>query len=271
MRHRNLAVHRTIVVVDIEGFGDRRRTNRNQVEVRSGLYKVMQDAFYHARIPWVDDGHEDRGDGVFVLISGDIPKILFVESLPTALASALREYNASHSQQEQFRLRMALHAGEVNYDKHGATATDINLAFRLLEAKELKASLANSTGLLAFITSSRFYKEVVRDNVADADVYRRIWVRVKETSTVGWMYPPERILPTREPSTIDAPTIARSPLARLHLAYTGALTKPITLADELGDLHIPTLRDGYIDHRIRSAKLDVSSQPAHESGGRAFQ
>jgi len=131
MQHGSLAVYRTIVVVDIEGFGDRRRTNRNQV-VLNGLYKVMQDAFYHAGIPWVDDGHEDRGDGVFVLVSGDIPKGLFVESLPSALVSALREHNAAHSQEERIRLRMALHAGEVNYDEHGATATSINLAFRLL-------------------------------------------------------------------------------------------------------------------------------------------
>lgn len=43
------------------------------------------------------------------------------------------------------------------------------------------------------------------------------------------------------------------------------MTKPITLADELGGLQIPTLRDGYIDHRVRVAKLGVSSEPAHES------
>ena len=199
MQRRSLAVYRTIVVVDIEGFGDRRRTDLNQVAVRDGLYKVMQDAFYHAGIPWVDDGHEDRGDGVFVLISGDIPKSLFVESLPSALVSALREHNTTHSPEEQIRLRMALHAGEVNYDDHGATATSINLAFRLLEAEQLKASLANSAGLLTFILSSRFYEDVVRNNVADADVYRRVWVHVKETYTVGWIYPPDRIIPASEP------------------------------------------------------------------------
>ena len=265
MQRRSLAVHRTIVVVDIEGFGDRRRTDLDQVAVRNGLYKVMQDAFYHAGIPWVDDGHEDRGDGVFVLVSGDIPKSLFVESLPSALVSALREHNISHSQEERIRLRMALHAGEVNYDDHGATATSIILAFRLLEAKQLKASLANSTGLLAFIISSRFYEEVVRNNVADADVYRRVLVHVKETSAVGWIYPPDRIIPTSEPTIKGASDIARSPLARLHLAYTNALSKPITLADELGGLQIPTLRDGYIDHRIRISKQGVSSEPAHES------
>ena len=36
---------------------------------------------------------------------------------------------------------MALHAGEVNYDEYGVTAASINLAFRLLDAEELKDAL----------------------------------------------------------------------------------------------------------------------------------
>jgi hypothetical protein len=42
------AVHRTIVVVDVEGFGDRRLTNAHQVAVRDGLHRVMREAFGHA-------------------------------------------------------------------------------------------------------------------------------------------------------------------------------------------------------------------------------
>lgn len=100
MKHRRLAVHRTIVVVDVEGFGDRRRTNRNQVAVRKGLYRVMRDAFHHAGIPWADDGHEDRGDGVFVLVPAEVPKSLFVESLPSALVMELRAHNETHPREE---------------------------------------------------------------------------------------------------------------------------------------------------------------------------
>jgi hypothetical protein len=49
-----LAVHRAIVVVDVEGFGDRRRTNAHQVAVRDGLYRVMRQAFGRAGISWGD-------------------------------------------------------------------------------------------------------------------------------------------------------------------------------------------------------------------------
>ena len=127
-----LAVHRTIVVVDVEGFGDRRRTNRHQLAVREGLYHAMQGAFDRAGIPWAGCGREDRGDGLFILVPAEVPKGLFVELLPSVLAAALRLHNDTHPGQERIRLRMALHAGEVHYDEHGVTAASINLAFRLL-------------------------------------------------------------------------------------------------------------------------------------------
>jgi len=60
------AVHRTIVVVDVEGFGDRRRTNRHQVAVRQGLYRALREAFTGSGIAWADCDRADRGDGVFI-------------------------------------------------------------------------------------------------------------------------------------------------------------------------------------------------------------
>ena len=166
MEDQRLAVHRTIVVVDVEGFGDQRRTNPHQVAVRDGLYRAMRDAFGRAGIAWDDCGHEDRGDGVFVLVPAEVPKGLLVESLPSALVTALHAHNGAHPGPERIRLRMALHAGEVRYDEHGVTAAAVNLAFRLLDAGALKAALASSPGVLAVIASSWFFEEVVRHSAA---------------------------------------------------------------------------------------------------------
>ena len=96
MEDRRLAVHRTIVVVDVEGFGDRCRTNPHQVAVRDGLYDALREAFGHAGIAWDDCDHEDRGDGVLILIPAEVPKGLLVESLPSALVTALHSYNGMH-------------------------------------------------------------------------------------------------------------------------------------------------------------------------------
>src|ERR1700728_2101792 len=191
MEDRGPAVHRTIVAVDVEGFGDPHRTNPNQVAVRDGLYRAMREAFRLASIPWTDRDHEDRGDGMFILVGPDVPKSLFVESLPSALIAALRSHNATHPDSERIRLRMALHAGEVLYDEHGATAASINLTFRLLEAGPAKEALAASSGVLAVIASSCFFEEVVRHSAADVAAYRSVPVTVKETSTIGWICLPD--------------------------------------------------------------------------------
>lgn len=182
------AVHRTVVVFDIEGFGDRRRTNRHQIVVRDGLYHTLERAFERTHIRWSKCYHEDRGDGLFVLVPAEIPKSLFIDVLPTELADALNEHNCAHCPEERIRLRMALHAGEVSYDHHGVTAAAITLAFRLVNAPSLKAALAESTGELALITSPWFFDEVVRNSAASSPgSYYPTEVVMKETRTVGWI------------------------------------------------------------------------------------
>ncbi|MFL6143535.1 MAG: NACHT domain-containing protein [Labedaea sp.] len=178
--------------MDIEGFGDRRRTNPHQVAVRDGLYQVLQQALLGAGIRPADWHHEDRGDGVFILAAPDVVKGRFVEVLPAKLVEALHEHNQAHPIEEQIRLRVALHAGEVNYDDHGVTAASINLAFRLLDAREAKAALAASPGVLVLIASSWFFDEVIRHSPAGrSDTYRPMAVKVKETSTVAWIACPD--------------------------------------------------------------------------------
>jgi tetratricopeptide (TPR) repeat protein len=211
MEDQRLAVHRTIVVVDVEGFGDQRRSNRDQVAVRDGLYRAMRDAFGRASIPWDDCGHEDRGDGVFVLVPAEVPKGLLVESLPSALVTALRAHNGAHPGPEQIRLRMALHAGEVRYDEHGVTAAAVNLAFRLLDASVLKAALASSPGVLAVITSSWFFEEVVRHSAADASAYRPVEVAVKETAATGWICLPDHVDPAHRVILERLPAVGAVP------------------------------------------------------------
>ena len=238
MEDQRLAVHRTIVVVDVEGFGDQRRTNPHQVAVRDGLYRAMREAFGQARIPWADCDYEDRGDGMFVLVPAEVPKGLLVDSLPSALVAALRAHNAVHPGPEWIRLRMALHAGEVCYDEHGVTAAAVNLAFRLLDANALKAALAGSPGVLGIIASSWFFDEVVRHSGVAAG-YRPVDVAVKETRTTGWVCLPDHInragqgmlarLPAADAVTGTQPAVVLRTLPRDTAAFTGRTDELIQL------------------------------------------
>lgn len=191
-----LAVHRTVLVVDVEGFGDRRRANHHQVAVRDTMYETLRRAFRQAGISWDVCYHEDRGDGVFVLAPPEAPKSLFVDVLPAALVEGLNAHNRRAGPEERIRLRMALHAGEVRYDSHGVTADSVTLTFRLVDARPVKAALANSPGVLAVIVSPWFFDEVVRQSErVSPGTYRPFLVLAKETRTIGWVSLPDHPYP----------------------------------------------------------------------------
>ena len=186
------AVHRTIVVLDVERFGDPRRTNPHQLAVREGLYRSVGEAFREAKLPWVPDTHEDRGDGILILLPPEVPKSLLVELLPSELVAMLAAHNREHPDEAAIRLRMSLHAGEVLYDQYGVTGQAVNWAFRLVDAKLLKAALAASSGVLAIIASSWFFDEVIRHAAPGIPAsYRRVLVRAKDGTQRGWICLPD--------------------------------------------------------------------------------
>jgi tetratricopeptide (TPR) repeat protein len=191
------AVHRTIVIVDVENFGDPARTNVHQLAVRAGMYEALQQSFAQAGIGWDACVAEDRGDGVMVLVSPEVPKSLLVSVVPVRLAALLAVHNAAHGAMERIRLRMALHAGEMHRDAHGWAGVSVNRAFRLIDAPACRSALRDSSGVLALIVSDWFYDEVVRhDADAEPAVFRQVRAAVKETSMMAWV----RVLAAGEPS-----------------------------------------------------------------------
>ncbi|MEW2354467.1 hypothetical protein [Spirillospora sp. NPDC029432] len=188
MREVAPAMHWAIVYVDVAGFGDRRRTNRDQIAVREGLYRALRRALKRSGVRCEDCRWEDRGDGVLILVPADVPKERLAVALPLQLAAALESCNAKAPETARIELRAALHAGEVHHDEHGVAGSAINLAARLLDAAPLKDALRESAGPLALIASDWFYDEVVRHHPeSEPDAYRPIHVSVKETRTRGWI------------------------------------------------------------------------------------
>ena len=194
-----LAVHRAILIVDVENFGDPSRTNTHQLAIRDTVYKVLQQSFAKASISWTKCVTEDRGDGVLILIPPSVPKSLLVEKLPAHLAEMLAHHNAGCPAQVRIRLRVALHAGEVHPDAHGYAGTSINRAFRLIEASASKTALRQSSGVVALVVSDWFYDEVVRHcQEAEPSCFRKVHVTVKESKMTAWI----RILEPDEPSML---------------------------------------------------------------------
>ncbi|MEU5265405.1 hypothetical protein [Amycolatopsis sp. NPDC021455] len=180
--------HCTIVVVDVEGFGSRGRTNPNRLRVRHGMYRALERAFAAAGIPWCGCRHSDLGDGVLVLASAEIAKTLFADLLLGALADELAGHNGVHPPQERFRLRLALHAGEVSYDEYGVTGSSILHAQHLVDSPQLKRELANASAVLAVIASDWFFDEVIRHSeYSGAGAYRPVAVAGGEGTSGAWI------------------------------------------------------------------------------------
>lgn len=210
------ARHGTILVVDVERFGNPRRIDVHRESVRAGLRAALATAFDEAGVDRSDWRDQDTGDGMLLLGPPELVKGPFVANLPRALAEALRVHNAAHPPAEQIRLRMALHSGEVIFDEHGMTGHAIILANRLLDSTPLRAALAESPGVLALAVSSWFYDNVVRQHPASAPrTYRPAWVTVKEVDTEAWIALPDAPYPERDLDSL----IAADPTTRFEHRY----------------------------------------------------
>ena len=182
------ALHRAILIVDVESFGDPARTDTHRLAVRAAMYKALRQSLAGARISWTDCAIEDRGDGVLILVPATVPKSWLVTRLPSRLAGTLGRHNAARPKAERIRLRMALHAGEVYQDAHGFAGTSINQAFRLIDAPEPRIALRNSAAVVVLIVSDWFYDDVVRHYEAAAPSdFRQVQVAVKETDMKAWV------------------------------------------------------------------------------------
>ncbi len=183
-----ITLHRSIVVVDVEGYGDLARSTHHRLAARAGMYRVMRAAFTAAGLPWDDLTVDDAGDSLLLVLPADVRKLSLVDILPGRVAAELRRHNEVHAHGARLRMRMAVHAGEIHYDDHGKTSPELIFACRILDAPEAKLALKDSTAPLVLIVSEAVYESVVRQDPAAAPAeYRRITAEVKETRAHAWI------------------------------------------------------------------------------------
>lgn len=212
-------VHRSIFVVDLEGSTT--RTNPVKGDLRRIMYDVLEKALKSADIsPRHVDQWADRGDGVMILIrpDDDVPKTVLFARLIPALTTLLAEHNATVSRPELgIRLRAVIHAGEVHEDRRGCYGDDLDVAFRLLNARTVKRALkAAAPAPLALVVSEEIFLGILRHGYVDGGLYQqRVHVQVGQTRRRGRLHIPAAPLPDllvpmpRAPLTSPARTPAR--------------------------------------------------------------
>jgi hypothetical protein len=188
-------VNRTFLLLDIESFSG--RDNVEQAVLRRGLHDVVEDVLTGAGVEPNLQYREDRGDGLIILVSADIPKAALLRALLTTAPDSLREYNRVASSSAQMRLRTVLASGEVAFDPRegtvgGLVGHDLNQACRLLDADVLRRALAQRTTDCVLCVSTPVYEGVVRHGYRGLrpEEFHRVPVSVKKDNLDAWLHGP---------------------------------------------------------------------------------
>jgi class 3 adenylate cyclase len=181
--HAPRAVWRSIVAVDIEGSTN--RTDTVKALLRCALYDLLERALSVTELTARHAPPIDRGDGVLILIRPVAPpvavsavgtgrvgsggaatqpsagavEVALVETVVPRLAALLGHHNSSRPG-ESFRLRAVVHSGEVCYDRRGYFGETLDVAFRLLDAVQVKRALRRTDAPLVLVTSDPVYQSV---------------------------------------------------------------------------------------------------------------
>lgn len=185
--------YRTVLGVDIEGSAT--RSNCDKARIRDAMYDIVGQAFtasgvgIHHRDPFID-----RGDGLFTLIypTDEVPKTLLLSTLVPILSRLLIRHNSGQS--EQLRLRVVVHAGEVHYDSRAPFGATLDLAFRLLDAPEVKGALRRTAAPLVLVISGDLYWSVVCHDYEGIDQLAFTPFMDKRIPNVwqhGWLHVPD--------------------------------------------------------------------------------
>jgi class 3 adenylate cyclase len=197
-RPARLPSHRTIVALDIE-----RSTSRPdpvKAELRIMLYELFDAALRSAGIHrYHRDPFSDRGDGLLALIHpvDRAPLTLLLSRVVPLLGRLVDNYNTGlpprSRPERQLRMRVVVHAGEVNYDGNGCFGAALDTAFRLLDAPAAKRALATASGPLLLVVSEEIWRSVVRHGHDGMDLgpcHRQVSVRVGGERRSGRVFLP---------------------------------------------------------------------------------
>ncbi len=184
--------HRAIIAVDIEG--STHRTNMGRAQLRDAMYDLLEQALEMAGISEQYRDMLDRGDGVLVLVRpvDDLPKTTLLTTVIPTLSDLLCQLEFERPE-HSFRLRAAIHSGEVHYDKRGVYGEDVDITCRLLDAPEVKGKLRGTTAPMVLVVSEQIYMSVIRhdyDGIDRTTYHRLTQVRLGDGWHQGWVHVP---------------------------------------------------------------------------------
>ena len=181
-----------MLAVDIAEFTRADRDDEVQLHLRISLYGILREALGGSGMPWDQCQHEDRGDGVVVIVPPGLPAQPIIDSLPERLSGLIRRHNRFSYESVRMQVRVAANIGPVYGDEHGFSGDDLTLLCRMLDAQPLRRALSESGSEVALIISDYVYDKLVlrRQSLAGPRSFRRVRTQVKRIPVHAWMYLP---------------------------------------------------------------------------------
>jgi hypothetical protein len=180
----------SVLYTDVAGFSAPIRTEADRQVVRMSLYDLIRGAFEESGVSWAACYHEDRGDGVLVIVPPGVPTRAVADPLLALLAAGLRRHNRRAAPPVRIQLRTALHVGPVSRDAEGVNGDAIIHTARMLDAPPLRDALRAADADLAFMASAHVYETALRSDAGllDPATFTQVSFQVKESQITAWMH-----------------------------------------------------------------------------------
>jgi class 3 adenylate cyclase len=191
---------RTLLAVDIEGFGQQGRTNPTRLRLRRQLARWCAALLKQAGASPSQWCVQDTGDGFIFSVDSHIPRNLLLSRFVAGLPLRLSRYNRHRPETERIRLRFSMHAGDVLRDPEPIHGEATVLACRLLDASVLRACLAATEQPMAAIVSETIYDNIVKHAFPPIDpgTWYPVVAVIKEGPKPAWVHVPgDYLAPSR--------------------------------------------------------------------------
>jgi hypothetical protein len=192
--------HRTILLLDIEGYSAQDRDDAIRVGLRARLRDLLTRVLVETGIDAARCTAQSTGDGLLVTIDPFVGKPQVLGPVMDSLAASLREQNCAVEPAAQMRVRAVVHAADLLIDRDGPLGDQVNFAFRLLDAEPLRILLSYASGPLLVCVSDAVYRQVIaqRHEGLDPDAFEGVWLESRDVRGLGWVHVPgERGLAAR--------------------------------------------------------------------------
>jgi len=183
---------RGLVAVDIAGFTRADRDKDIHLYLRRSLYDILQGALGAVGVAWEACYHEDRGDGVLLVLPADVSLAAIIGPLTERLRDLIQRHNRVSREVADMQLRVAVHAGPVSHDGYGIVSSDVNFLYRMLDTKALKHLLASSGAELAMIVSETVHRDVAAGSPDQAGqvAFRQVRFQFRYARARAWICAP---------------------------------------------------------------------------------